>query len=275
MLRNVKNAALLFALLMLSLAGTGFAQGPPASAVGPAAGTATLALPPNGVNIDVPFTNDPICGFQIIVHGKKPTNFYLGTRNPWGNPTVVEQPPGSSIWVLTWGSPLGPCYSRNNPIFWDNSGHFLGLHFGFYTDDPLVNLLSSGGPVSATCWVFGLNTSFPGPPLTGHSTHGWTVAVANANDVALSVRNVQAAVSATQIPIDDLTRHDLGRLPWQPVRLADDYLPAGSNEAPGTLSFDLPSSVQGQKGWIVVAYDVVDPANPKSYSTVTFEFPAP
>ena len=109
MLRNVKNAALLFALLMLSIAGAGFAQGPPASAVGPAAGPATLALPPSGVNIDVRFTNDLICGFQIIVHGKKPTNFYLGAQNPWGNPTVVETPPGSSIWVITWGSPTnGP-----------------------------------------------------------------------------------------------------------------------------------------------------------------------
>jgi hypothetical protein len=262
---------LLFALLMLSLAGAGVAQGPPASTVGPAAGTAALALPPNGVNIDVRFTNDLICGFQIIVHGKKPTNFYLGAQNPWGNPTVVETPPGSSIWVITWGSPKdGPCFPRSSSIFWVN-GSFVGAHFGFYTDEPLSEILSSNG----TNWVFGLNTSFPGPPLTGHSVHGWNVAVANANAAALSVRNVQAAAVAAEIPINDLARHNLGGLPWQPVRLADDYLPAGSNEVPGILSFDLPSSVQGQRGWIVVAYDVVDPTNPESSSTVTFEFPAP
>jgi hypothetical protein len=271
MLRNVKNAALLFALLMLSLAGAGFAQGPPASTADPvSAGPATLAIQPNGVNIDVRFTNDLICGFQIIVHGKKPTNFYLGTQNPWGNPTVVETPPGSSIWVITWGSPQnGPCFPRSSSIFWNN-GVFVGAHFGFYTDEPLSEILGSG-----MNWVFGLNTSFPGPPLTGHSVHGWNVAVANANDVALSVRNVQVAVAAAEIPINDLARHSLGGLSWQPVRLADDYLPAGSNEAPGILSFDLPSSVQGQKGWGVVTYDVVDPANPKSYSTVTFEFLLP
>lgn len=264
MLRNVKNAALLFALLVLSVAGPSLAQIQPA---GPA-----LALPRSGVNIDVPFSINPICGFQIIVHGQKPTNFYLGTRNPWGNPTVQELPPGSSIWVLTWGSPSGPCYSRNNPIFWQN-GKFLGLHFGFYTNDPLVNLLASSGSANATCWLFGLDSSIPGPKLTGHSVYGWGVAVLNRNDAAVAVQNAQIAFSPNQIPIDGLTRSDLDALPWQPLAVTDNIVPGGSNDAPGTLSIDFPASLLGQPGWGVVSYDIADPATGELQSTVTFEFP--
>ena len=257
MLRNLKNAALLLAFLMLSLAGPGSAQ--------------ISALQRSGVNIDVPFSNDPICGFQIIVHGQRPTNFYLGSRNPWGNPTIQELPPGSSIWVITYGSPYGPCYTRNNPIFWDH-GHFLGAHFGFYTNDPLVNLLSSGS-ANATCWVFGLNGSFPGPRLTGHSVYNWGVLVNNRNDVAVAVLNAQIAVSPSQIPIDGLTRNDLGNLPWQPLSVKDNIVPGGSNDAPGTLAIDFPSSLSGQPGWGVVSYDIADPVTLEVQSTVTFEFP--
>jgi hypothetical protein len=265
MLRNVKNAVMLFALLLLSVAGPSLAQ--PIST-----GPAQLALPRSGVNIDVPFTNDPICGFQIIVQGQKPSNFYLGTRNPWGNPTIVEQPPGSSIWVITYGSPFGPCYTRNNPIFWQN-GKFLGAHFGFYTNDPLVNLLGSNGSAWATCWVFGLNKSFPGPKLTGHRVYNWGFDVINRNDTALAVQNAQLAVSPNQIPIDSLTRADLDALPWQPLAVSDSFVPAGSNEVPGTLGIYFPAGLFGQPGWGVVSYDLIDTATGELQSTVTFEFP--
>jgi len=56
-----------------------------------------LPILPSGVNIDVPFSLDTICGFQIVVVGEKPVNFYTGSRNPWGAPTVTEVPPGSHI----------------------------------------------------------------------------------------------------------------------------------------------------------------------------------
>jgi hypothetical protein len=271
MTRNVKSVVSLFALMILSLVGPGLAQIRPANPVDQPA----QALPStSGVNIDVPFTSDVICGFVIVVQGEKPVNFYLGTRNPWGNPVVTELFPGSNIWVITYGGPNGPCFPRNNPIFWDSTHtHFLGLHFGFYTTDPLVHLINSGTGVTATCWEIGLNGWIPGPPVTGHNLHGWRFDVLNANAAALDVRNAAFAVSPTQIPIDGLTRNDLGKLNWQSLSVRGG-VPAGSNDAPGVLTIDLPSSLQDQGGWGIVAYDVADPKTGQG-TTVTFEFPLP
>jgi len=276
MVRNLKSAVLLFALMILALVGPGLAQIQPATQANPADQPA-LALPStSGVNIDVPFTSDVICGFVIVVRGQKPVNFYLGTRNPWGNPVVTELFPGSNIWVVRYGSQFGPCFPRNSPIFWDSTHtHFLGLHFGFYTTDPLVNLLNStspGGSVPATCWEIGLNGWIPGPPVTGHTLHGWAFDVLNANTAAVAMANAAIAVSPTQIPIDSLTRNDLADLRWQPLSVSEGYIPGGSNDAPGVLTVDLPIDLQGQEGWGIVSYDIADPKTGQG-STVTFEFP--
>ena len=270
MIRNVKSVVALFALMILALVGPSLAQIQPVHPVDQPA----QALPStSGVNIDVPFTSDMICGFVIVVQGEKPVNFYLGTRNPWGNPVVTELFPGSNIWVITYGSQYGPCFPRNSPIFWDSTHtHFLGLHFGFYTTDPLVHLVNSGTGVTATCWEIGPNGWIPGPPVTGHNIRGWRFDVLNANTAAVAMANAAIAVSPTQVPIDKLTRNDLAELRWQPLSVSEGYIPGGSNDAPGVLTVDLPTELQGQAGWGVVSYDITDPKTGQG-STVTFEFP--
>ena len=98
----------------------------------PQAHAAVIQTP--GVNIDVPFNDDPVCGFAIIVSAAQaPTNFYTGTRNPWGAPTVTQLGPG--LWLLQFGGPSGPCFPRS--LFFEN-GVFKGLHFGFHTSVTLV-----------------------------------------------------------------------------------------------------------------------------------------
>jgi hypothetical protein len=268
-----KNASLfLFVLMLLTLSGMGLAAiaGPGGGPSGPPA-----ALP-SGINTDVPFSIGTICGFQIVVTGEKPVNFYTGSRNPWGAPTVIEVPPGSHVWVVTYGGSSGPCFSRNDPRFWQDGivgGTFLGLHFGFYTNDPIVNLIGSGS-VNATCWLIGPGgTVVVGPPLTGHTVSGWIINVQNANAQGVALANAQLAVVPSEIPINSLTRSDLDRLSWQDVQLESNAVPGGSNEHPGTLPISLP--LAGQKGWAVFSYSVLDAKSGDASSTVTLEFPIP
>lgn len=267
MRRNISMC--LFALLLLCFAVTGLAAGVGTGPTGPS-GPATLPALPAGVNIDVPFSTSSICGFQIVVVGEMPTNLYTGSRNPFPAPTITEVPVGSHIWVITWG-PISPCISRDDARFWGTDGTFLGLHFGFLTTDPIVHLIGSGS-VNATCWVLGPDGWVPGPSLTGHTTSGGFLNVLNANAQALAVGSVQIAGSSTEIPINGLTRSDLGQLNWQDVKLGNNIVPGGSNSSPGTLSIALPS-LQGQKGWAIVTYSTTDPATGEAQSTATLEYP--
>jgi hypothetical protein len=220
-----------------------------------------------GVNIDVPFSLDPICGFQIIVQSATaPTNIYTGVRNPWGAPTVTQTPPGSGIWVLTFGP--GPCFSHSDSRFLEN-GVFKGLHFGFNTSVTLVQF--QGAP----CWVIGQTSSVPCSGITGHSGNGGWANVLNGTNQALAVGHVEAAFSPAAVPINDLTRGQQDRLPWQPVRLSSDFLPAASEGQPGTLRLDVPANILSQKGFVVFSYDINDAETGENLSTVTLEFPLP
>lgn len=234
------------------------------------------AIPPNsGVNIDVPFNSDPVCGFQITVKGKKPSNFYLGARNPWGNPTIQEVPPGSSIWVLTFGGkPTDPCYQRNNPIFWENGvvgGKFLGLHFGFWTEDGLVDILSGNRP----CTIFGPGGTFePCSGMTGHTVRGWRfLDVRNAGLADVAVANVQVAFAPAAIEIDVLAPDTLTGLDWRPIGVANPIVPAAQGDVPGILTLEVPSDLVGRNGYAVFTFDVLDPKSSETLNTVTIEFP--
>lgn len=256
-MRHMANFAkiLMMVLVLAGLATQARAQGP-----GPVA-----SLPTTGVNIDVPFNDDPVCGFAIIVSAAQaPTNFYTGTRNPWGAPTVTQVGPG--LWLLQFGGPSGPCFPRSQ--FFEN-GVFKGLHFGFHTSVTLVQFQNS------PCWVFGVSGSTPCSGITGHSVHNWGVAVLNDAAAAVAVRNVEAAVSANPIDINDLTRGDLDHLSWQSVRLENDIVPAASEGQSGTLGISIPENLRGEKGWVVFSYDIADPTSSQVFSTVTLEFENP
>jgi len=258
-LKSTKLAMLLILLVVLGLAAT----------QADTANGAVLPASRPGVNIDVPFGLDPICGFQIIVQSATaPQNFYTGTRNPWGNPTVQEVPPGSGIWVLTFGGPGGPCFSRNDPRFWTGST-FLGLHFGFWTNVTLVQF--QGAP----CWLIGQGTSVPCSGITGHNAGGGFLDVLNGANQAVALANVEIAVAPQAIPINDLTRDSLGDLPWEPLPLGSNLVPAGEEGQPGMLRLDIPGHIQSQKGFVVFSYDVTNPETFEVLSTVTLEFELP
>lgn len=265
-MRNMANFAkfLMVALVLTSFASQAYAQPPGGGTApvnqGPVAQAA--AFPNTGVNIDVPFNDDPICGFAIMVtSATAPVNVYTGTRNPWGAPTVTQV--GPNLWLLQFGGPSGPCYPRS--LFFEG-GVFKGLHFGFHTSLTLVQF--QGSP----CWVFGVNGSTPCTGITGHGAGGWGVNVLNDAAVAVALNNVEVAISANPIDINDLTRGDLDHLSWEPVRLESNIVPAAAEGRSGTLRVDVPEHLQGQEGWVVFSYDVTDPDTSRVFSTVTLEF---
>jgi len=241
-------------ILMIALALAGLA---------PQAHAAVIQTP--GVNIDVPFNDDPVCGFAIIVSAAQaPTNFYTGTRNPWGAPTVTQLGPG--LWLLQFGGPSGPCFPRS--LFFEN-GVFKGLHFGFHTSVTLVQF--QGSP----CWVFGVNGSTPCSGITGHSSNGGGIQVINGGAQAVALNNAAVALSRTQIEINDLTRDDLDHLSWEPLSLESNVVPAAADGRSGTLWLGVPEHLQGQGGWVVFSYDVADPKTSEVHSTVTLEVQVP
>lgn len=261
-MRNMANFAkfLMVALVLTSFASQAYAQ-PPGGGTAPVnqGPVAQMALPNTGVNIDVPFDYDPICGFAIMVtSATAPVNVYTGTRNPWGAPTVTQV--GPNLWLLQFGGPSGPCFPRSL-FFEGNPSVFKGLHFGFHTSLTLVQF--QGSP----CWVFGLNGSTPCTGITGHGAFGWGVDVLNDAATAVALNNVQVAISANPIDINDLTRDDLDHLSWEPVRIESNIVPAG-----GSLRVDVPGHLQGQDGWVVFSYDVTDPDTSRVFSTVTLDF---
>ncbi|HEX5717360.1 MAG TPA: hypothetical protein VF179_14465, partial [Thermoanaerobaculia bacterium] len=222
---------------------------------------ATIAsLQDAGFNIDLKNVIDPICGLVIEWPlPKPPVSFYNGSRNPWGAPTMtpVGNPP--TKWILTFGGPNGPCFSKSDPIFYE-SGTFLGPHFGFYTKIPLGRFLTF------PCWMIAENNErIPCSGITGKSFGQDRLDVHNNSAThGFSMQNVAVAASPNPIPINDLNRLNLAELDWRPVALANSFLPAG-----GTLTLQIPTDLQS--GFAVFSYDIADPLTHEVYASETVE----
>jgi hypothetical protein len=220
-------------------------------------------------NIDVPFNIDPICGFEItVIADREPQSNYDGHFNPWGDPTIVNDPPGSNRWKLIFGNPdgSGPCFKRDH---FSRGTHekpepFM-LHFGFSSDNPVIAydpsacrfIARGGAKVRCNAPIIGL------APLQSK----WMLGVTNMLDRELAVENVRWVLVDTPVAINDLmptlTEHGT------PLWLENNIIPAAQGDQPGILSIDLPAELQGQHGHLVMSYDVRDLANPEQFSTVT------
>ena len=192
----------------------------------------SAALPNTGINSDCPFpvSVDPICGIQITVYGSKPVNFYSGARMPasWLPANIVETPVGSGNWTITFGNnPPATCIARNDPRWWE-CGVFKGVHFGFYSNDPVVNLLNPDSSIwsqlGPPCVYFGAHgETIPCTGLTSHAAHGFEIAILNATASAggsaaagmvrikagggqggLRISNVRIAVVPAPVAINNL-----------------------------------------------------------------------
>jgi len=289
---KTKAGVPLFAMLLLAAAGPTLAtSGGAASSLDPGTPAPAAARPNTGINTDGHFPPDvdPICGVRITVYGSQPVNFYTGGRNPWGAPVIA---PGTSpgSWTVTFGDPVsGPCFSRNDDIF-KECGVFKGLHFGFYTDDPIVNLLNPNTGIWSNlgppCVYFGPNGEVPCSGLSSHSTGNVGLgqveiinaspnAAASAKDVgqALKIQNVRIAVAPDLVAINDLGPCALKNLQWQDVQLTESLLPASTEGNPGTLTVKIPENIRAQSGWAVMVYDVTDLETGEVLTTSTLDFP--
>jgi len=279
---KTKAGVLLSLLLLPVLAGAAWAGG--------------AALPNTGINTDAPFpvSVDPICGMRITVYGSQPVNFYSGARMPasWLPPSIVENPVGSGAWTITFGNTgSSACVSRSDTRWWE-CGVFKGVHFGFYTNDPLVSFLNPDSSVwsdlGPPCVYFGPNgETTPCTGLTSHAAHGFgQVAIRNDNVSAsaaiasaktgaqgLTIRNVRIAVVPDAVAINDLGPCALKGLQWQDVQLADSVLPPTVDGKVGTLSVPIPDDILSQKGWAVMTYDVTDSATGNILTSSTLDFP--
>ena len=284
---TMKAGVLLSLLLLCALAGA-----VPASA----------ALPNTGINSDCPFPAgvDPICGIQITVYGSKPVNFYTGARMPaaWLPPVIVESPVGSGNWTITYGNnPPASCISRSDPR-WYECGVFKGVHFGFYSNDPIVNYLNPDSRIwselGPPCVYFGSHgETIPCTGLTSHAAHGFgQVAILNATASAsasaaagmvrvkasgpsgLKISNVRIAVVAAPVAINNLGPCALRDLAWQNVPLANSVLPPSTPEGGvGSLDVPIPDNILSQKGWAVMTYDVTDPLTGNVLTSSTLDIP--
>ncbi len=284
---TMKAGVLLSLLLLCALAGS-----VPASA----------ALPNTGINSDCPFPVgvDPICGIQITVYGSRPVNFYTGARMPasWLPANIVETPVGSGNWTITYGNnPPATCISRSDPR-WYECGVFKGVHFGFYSNDPVVNYLNPDSSIwsqlGPPCVYFGPHgETIPCTGLTSHAAHGFgQIAILNATASAsaatsaatvrrvkasgpsgLRISNVRIAVVADAVAINNLGPCALRDLAWQNVALANSTLPPSTPEGGvGSLDVPIPDNILGQKGWAVVTYDVTDPLTGNVLTSSTLDF---
>ena len=227
------------------------------------------------VNVDLPFTQDPICGFEIIVRSAvQPQSSYTGWHNPWGNPTIVQVSGTTDLWRVTFGGP-GPCFNRSES-YWltaEPPTRFKGFHFGFYTDVASFKL--------AGCWAFGLSadgmnfTRSNCFRLLSHQVSAEYLQLVNGTETALAATNVQVAISGREIHINDLDRDYLPDLAWQELPLENNLLPAAVEGTPGTLDLSIPDEILEQPGFVVVSYDVTDPETGELYSAVTLEFAVP
>ncbi len=264
---------------------------------------ASAALPNTGINSDCPFPVgvDPICGIQITVYGSKPVSFYTGSRMPaaWLPPVIVENPVGSGNWTITYGNnPPASCISRSDPR-WYECGAFKGVHFGFYSNDPIVNYLNPDSNIwsqlGPPCVYFGPHgETIPCTGLTSHAAHGFgQIAILNATASAgsaaatirgkagtragaqeLRISNVRIAVVANAVAINSLGPCALKNLAWQNVALANSVLPASTPEGGvGSLDVPIPDNILSQKGWAVMTYDVTDPATGNVLTSSTLDFP--
>lgn len=294
---KTKLGAFLFAMLLPALAGTALA-----ATVGTGPGpTGPAQLPNTGINTDAHFPPgvDPVCGVRITVYGSKPVNFYTGGRMPaeWLPPDIVEDPPNSGYWTITFRDKVnGKCFDRNDPRWWE-CGVFKGIHFGFYTSDPVVNLLnpdsSVWSQVGPPCVFFTPNGEVPCTGLTSHGVHAGQIAILNATPGAaaaaaavptrdsvsadtgaqtLSIQNVRIAVAPDMVAINDLGPCAQQALAWQDVQLADSTLPP-SDGGVGTLNVPIPDNILAQQGWAVMVYDVVDSATGEVLTSSTLDFP--
>lgn len=284
---TMKAGVLLSLLLLCALAGS-----VPASA----------ALPNTGINSDCPFPVgvDPICGIQITVYGSRPVNFYTGARMPasWLPANIVETPVGSGNWTITYGNnPPATCISRSDPR-WYECGVFKGVHFGFYSNDPVVNYLNPDSSIwsqlGPPCVYFGPHgETIPCTGLTSHAAHGFgQIAILNATASAstatsaatvrrvkasgpsgLRISNVRIAVVADAVAINNLGPCALRDLAWQNVALANSTLPPSTPEGGvGSLDVPIPDNILGQKGWAVMTYDVTDPLTGNVLTSSTLDF---
>lgn len=178
---------------------------------------------------------------------------------------------------------------------WWECGVFKGVHFGFYTTDPVVHELnpdptkwSSVGP--ACVYFDSHGNQIPCAGLTSHGLNGAAIAIFNntvsasastsaavfhAKDGAsgLYIKNVQIAVVQDAVAINNLGPCALKDLEWANVPLDDSYLPPTVNGKVGTLNVPIPDDILSQKGWAVMTYDVVDPVTGYVLSSSTLDFP--
>jgi hypothetical protein len=272
-MRNMANFAklLMVALILVAFAPLAQAQGPGPVNQGPGdAAAAAVGGPRTGINTDIPFDGDVICGFSIIVTvDQAPQSIYHGTRNPWPNPPfpiITQVGWNPNRWLLEFGGPNGPCFPRS--LFFEGTEPnkvFKGLHFGFNTPLTLVQFQNS------PCWTYnGAGALIPCSGITGHDVHGWGLNVLNGAAADIGIGNVEVAFSQEVIDIDILTRGDLGHLDWEPVRLETGIVPAR-----GSLQLTVPEHLRNRGGWAVFSYDITDPETFKHLSTATLQFKLP
>lgn len=256
------------ALVLTSFASQASAQPGGGTTTAPADQGAAQAFhgPRTGINTDVPFEGDVICGFSIIVTvDQAPQSIYHGPFNPWPNPPfpiITQVGANPNQWKLQFGGPNGPCFPRS--LFFHN-GQFIGLHFGFNTSLTVAHFQNSA------CWTYDANgTPVPCSGITGHDVYGWNANVMNDAVADVAVANVEVAFSADVIDIDLLTRRDLEHLAWEPLRLERDIVPAR-----GSLQLTVPEHLRNRGGWVVFSFDVTDPETFKHLSTATLQFKLP
>lgn len=259
---------LMGALVLTSFAAQASAQpggGTPVNQ-GPVDAAPAFAGPRTGINIDVPFEGDSVCGFSIIVTvDQAPQSIYHGPLNPWPNPPfpiITQVGWNPNQWKLQFGGPNGPCFPRSTFF---HKGQFIGLHFGFNTPLTLVHFQNSA------CWLYDANGApIPCSGMTGHDVYGWNVAVANDAAVDVALNNVEVALAPDVIDIDILTRRDLSHLAWEPVQLESNVV-----RARGTLQLTVPEHLRNRGGWAVFSYEITDPETSEHLSTATLQFKLP
>jgi hypothetical protein len=266
-----KHAILGLSILLSSTLAQGQPPGggPSATVTGP--GNQQIAAARSAINQDILFSSNPICGLVLIVHSPtKPDSFYNADRNPWGAPAIVPfvdaLGPG---WMLIFGGPNGPCFSRTDPRFYDSAHKFLGLHFGFYTNDSKTSFFGS------PCWLIGADQAMvPCSGITGRKRWPDHVDIHNGTTEGFVVRNAAVAFSPVAIPVNSLNRVDLPYLDWHPLALADDRLPAAAGDQPGTLTLGVPLELQKPGGFILYHYEVADPITLEVRTAATLEVPS-
>lgn len=266
-MRNMEKFAkpMMMALVLAGLASQAFAQGPPAGPVNQAPAQVAHG-PRTGINVDIPFDGDWICGFEIIVTvDQAPQSIYTGTRNPWPNPphpTITQVGTNPNQWKLVYGGPNGPCYPRS--LFFETTG-FKGLHFGFNTSLTIAHFANS------LCFTYDANgVKVPCYGITGHDVHGWNVAVMNGAAANLAIGRVEVAIAPDVIDINVLTRGDLDHLAWEPVRLESGIVPAN-----GSVLLSVPEHLRSRGGWAVFSFEITDPKTSKYLQTTTLQFKLP